>query len=53
MGRTKAELDQVIESLTGFDESTLRDHANDIYFEARAARQWVDETRPSDRGARL
>src|ERR1035437_7993027 len=25
-GRTKAELDQVIEWLTGFDESTLSDH---------------------------
>lgn len=25
-GRTKAELDQVIEWLTGFDESELRDH---------------------------
>jgi hypothetical protein len=25
-GRTKAELDQVIEWLTGFDESTLKDH---------------------------
>lgn len=25
-GRTKAELDQVIEWLTGFDESALKDH---------------------------
>ena len=33
-GRTKAELDQVIESLTGFDESQLRGHlAADTTFE--------------------
>jgi hypothetical protein len=33
-GRTKAELDQVIEWLTGFDESELRDHlAADTTFE--------------------
>jgi hypothetical protein len=33
-GRTKAELDQVIEWLTGFDESTLTDHlANGTTFE--------------------
>jgi hypothetical protein len=40
-GRTKAELDQVIKWLTGFDESTLRDHLaagttfEDFFAEAR------------------
>jgi hypothetical protein len=40
-GRTKAELDQVIEWLTGFDESALRDHLaaettfEDVFADAR------------------
>ncbi|MEP1123263.1 MAG: DUF2200 domain-containing protein [Ilumatobacter sp.] len=34
-GRTRAELDEVITWLTGYDESTLRDHlASDTTFEA-------------------
>jgi hypothetical protein len=44
-GRTKAELDQVIEWLTGFDDSTLKDHLatgttfEDFFAEARLTPQ--------------
>jgi hypothetical protein len=50
-GRTKAELDQVIEWLTGFDEATLKQHlAADTTFEAFFAEARLNPNASSIKG---